>query len=351
MPTPLIWRFMSAFGKSVWGHAVDKAVELILGIGPFVAIVVRSNFSVQKIVAERNESLAIIVISFSALIVYHAARSAYAVSTEIAERARPIGFTHFNSEIKFPRTKLYGIASFVGVVLVALNLYLWEHVPRVIDDPFTVAVEWARFSVGGKEYGTSLWVKYPSKSGGCGILFPIRGAYFLSIKNNRNVPVPVVGYTIDVMGQPLMKVQTGLGTIIGTPNSIDGHFFHPEWNVSNFRPGQTFDIKQGSGFSMVRVPINQSDYSRAINLKMDLIDDLLKSPLQPGIPIRGWTFFQAKNENVLTVAGAGHVTLETDDSKTFSYSFDLRNPHPELDNMDRIIKLDSLVDLSDCEHP
>lgn len=219
------------------------------------------------------------------------------------------------------------------------------------NEPFTVSVEWARFSIGGKEYGTSLWARYPSRSGGCGILSPIRGIYFLSIKNNRSVPVSVVGYTIDVMGQPLVKVLTGLGTIVGTPNSIDGHFFHPRLNVSNLRPGQAINIGQGPGFSMVQVPINQSDYSRAINLKMDLIDDLLKKPLQPGIPIRGWTFFQPKNENAFTIAGPGHVTLETDDSKTFSYDFNLRNPHPELDNMDRIIRIDSFVDLSDCEHP
>lgn len=240
---------------------------------------------------------------------------------------------------------------FVGVILTGVNFYLWEHIPRVIDEPFTVAVEWARFSVGGKEYGTSLWARYPSRSAGCGILSPIRGIYFLSIKNNRSVPVSVVGYTIDVMGQPLVKIHTGLGTIVGTPNSVDGHFLHPLVNVSNLRPGQTINIGQGPGFSMVQVPINQSDYSRAMNLKMDLIDDLLKKPLQPGIPIRGWTFFQPKNENAFTIAGPGHVILETDDSKTFSYDFNLRNPHSELDNMDRIIRIDSFVDLSDCEHP
>jgi hypothetical protein len=57
---------VSAFGKSLWGHAVDKAVELVLGIGPFVAILVKNDFSIPKIIAERNESLAILVTSFSA---------------------------------------------------------------------------------------------------------------------------------------------------------------------------------------------------------------------------------------------------------------------------------------------
>jgi hypothetical protein len=54
MPAPLIWRFTSAFGKSLWRHAVDKAVELVLGIGPFVAILFKNDFSFQKIVAERR---------------------------------------------------------------------------------------------------------------------------------------------------------------------------------------------------------------------------------------------------------------------------------------------------------
>jgi len=350
MPTPLILRFMSAFGKSLWGHAVDKAVELVLGIGPFAAILFKNNFSITKIVAERNESLAILGTSFSALIGYHAFRSAYAISTEIAGQDRPIGFTHSASAIQFPRIKLYGIASFVVVILAGLNFYLWEHIPRAIDEPFTVAVEWARFSIGGKEYGTSLWVQYPLRRL-CGSISPVRGIYFLSIKNNRNMPVSVVGYTIDVMGAPLDRVRTGMGKIVGTPNAIDGHFLHPKLNVSNLHPGDTINFGQGPGFSMVQVPLNQSDFARGVVLKMDLIDDLLKKPLQPGIPIRGWTFFQPKNENAFTIAGAGHVILETDDSKTFSYDFNLRNPHPELDNIDRIIRIDSFVDLSDCEHP
>jgi hypothetical protein len=349
---------MRAFLKSLWGHAADKVAEVFFGIGPFVAILVKNGFSVHRIVEGRYESGAILFTSFSALIVYHALRSAYDVSKEIAERDKRYGFTTSDPAIQFAPAKLGGIVLLIVILVGVGNAALWGAVTSKINrspssalaDPFIVSVEFARFSVGGKEYGTSLWIRYPARIG-CGSMSPIRGMYFLSIKNNRTVPVSVIGYTVDLMGFPLDRVRAGMGRIVGTPNSIDGHFLNPKLNVSNIRPGDTINFGQGPGFSMVQVPLNQSDFSRGINLKMDVIDDLLKKPLPPRVPIRGWAFFRAKNENAFTIAGPGHVTLETDDSKTFSYEFNLRNPHPELDNLDRIIGVESFVDLSDCEHP
>jgi hypothetical protein len=219
------------------------------------------------------------------------------------------------------------------------------------EEPFQVAVEFARVSFGGKDYGTSLWIRYPSRDGSCGEISPIQGMYFLSIKNRKNTPVSVVGYGIDSFGVPLIRVRTQMGAIVGTPNVIDGHFLHPRLKFSDLVIGQSFDFGQGPGFSGVTVPVNQSDFSHGIVLKMDLIDDLLQKPLQPGIPVRGWAFLQPPNNNAFTIAGAGHVILETDDSKTFSYAFDLRNPHPGLDNMHRIITVQSFINLSDCHKP
>jgi hypothetical protein len=218
-------------------------------------------------------------------------------------------------------------------------------------DPFVVSVEFARVSVGGKSYGTSLWIRYPSRDGSCSGISPIQGMYFLSIKNRLDTPVSVVGYGVDSFGVSLPRVRTQMGMVVGTPNAIDGHILHPKLLLNDIKAGSFFDFGQGPGFSMVTVPVNQSDFSHGIVLKMDLIDDLLQKPLQPGIPIRGWTFSQSPNDNALTIAGAGHITLETDDSKTFSYAFDLRNAHPELDNMHRIITVESFIDLSDCPRP
>lgn len=56
---------------------------------------------------------------------------------------------------------------------------------------------------------------------------------------------------------------------------------------------------------MATVPLNQSDFSHGIVLKMALIDDLLQRPLQPGIPIRKWIFLQSPDDNAFTIAGAG----------------------------------------------
>jgi hypothetical protein len=216
------------------------------------------------------------------------------------------------------------------------------------DDLFTVSVEFARISVGGRDYGTSLWIRYPSRDGGCGSLSPIQGMYFVSITNKQNVPASVVGYGMDVWGTPLVRVRTKMGNIVGTPNVIDGHFLHPQIKFKDIKVGQYFDFGQGPGFSMATVPLNQSDFAHGIVLKMDLIDDLLQHPLQPGIPIRGWAFFQPPNENAPTIAGLGHVTLETDNSHTLSYAFDLKNPRSDLDNLQRIITVESFVDLSGC---
>jgi hypothetical protein len=141
-----------------------------------------------------------------------------------------------------------------------------------------------------------------------------------------------------------------MGIVVGTPNAIDGHFLHPKLHLSDIKVGSFFDFGQGPGFSMATVPLNQSDFLHGLVLKMDLIDDLLQKPLQPGTPVRGWVFLQA-NDNALTIAGAGHVILETDESKTYSYAFDLKNPHSALDNMHRVITVESFIDLSDCPRP
>jgi hypothetical protein len=217
------------------------------------------------------------------------------------------------------------------------------------DETFEVAVEFARISFGGKEIGTSLWIRYPSSDGSCGGLSPIQGMYFLRIKNNKNKPISVVGYGMDVSGTPLIRVRTRMGIIVGTPNVIDGHFLNSKVHLSDIKVGTVFDFGQGPGFSMVQVPLNQSDFFHGIVLKMDLIDDLLQKPLQPGATVRGWVFLQSPHDNAPTIAGAGHVTLETSDSKTFSYVFDLRNPHFKLDNMSRIITVESFADLSNCK--
>jgi hypothetical protein len=252
-------------------------------------------------------------------------------------------------------------ASRVGLFLIPLAAYcglfvynlFWgvnKHGAEIAEkrDPFVATVEYARVSVGA-ENGTSLWFRYPSGNGGCGGISPIKGLYFLNIRNASNAPMSVVGYGIEVLGVPLVRVRTRMGIIVGTPNVIDGHFLHHEIKINNLRVGSFFDFAQGPGFSMVTVPLNQSDFSRGIALKMDLIDELLQQPLQPGKPIRGWAFFQPPNPNAPTIAGPGHLILETDDGRTFSYPFDLRYPHSDLDNMHRVITVESFLNLWDCK--
>jgi hypothetical protein len=99
------------------------------------------------------------------------------------------------------------------------------------------------------------------------------------------------------------------------------------------------------------VPLDIGDFANAAVLQMDIIDNMLKSSLQSQAQIRGWSFFLIPYENNVPLVGPGHITLETDDSRTFSYEFHLRNPHPELDILDRTIKVQSFGDLSHCARP
>jgi hypothetical protein len=225
--------------------------------------------------------------------------------------------------------------------------FLASQIPGAVDEEaFSVSVEWAKFSFGGKGFGTNFWIDYSSRND-CSIS-NIQAIYFIRIKNMRNVPVTVVGYSIDVGGVPLVRVQTGMGNIVGIP--LNGTIFGAKV-VNAIKEGDSIHIGQGPGFSMVQVPLDKSDFAHSWLLRMDLIDDLLKVPLQPNIPIRGWAFYQSPNENAFTVAGPGHITLETDDSRTFSYEFDLSNPHSEMDVLDRVITVNSFVDLSGCKRP
>ncbi|HEV1994508.1 MAG TPA: hypothetical protein VGR03_09260 [Candidatus Acidoferrum sp.] len=212
------------------------------------------------------------------------------------------------------------------------------------SEPFSVSVEWAMFSYGGKGYGTGFWAYYPSQNG-CSIS-PIQAVFFVRVKNLRSTPVTVIGYSLDVFGVPL--IRTHMGNIVRIPQK--GSIVGPK-KPSGYPIEKTINFGQGPGFSIVHFALDESDFTQGFLLQMDLVENLLKAPLQPNIPIRGWAFYQSPNENAFSVAGPGHITLETDDSHTFSYDFDLRNPHPELDILDRVIFLKSFIDLSDCKHP
>ncbi len=127
---------MSAFGKSLWGAAADKTAEIVLGIGPLVAILVRNGFSFHRIMEAqgRYESGAIISTSFSALVVWHGFRSAYAVSREITERDKAVGFVSSASSIRLPSIKLYGIALSILILLGIGNISVWKIVIPKLDE-------------------------------------------------------------------------------------------------------------------------------------------------------------------------------------------------------------------------
>jgi hypothetical protein len=219
--------------------------------------------------------------------------------------------------------------------------------PPQSQQPFDVTVEWAQFSIGGKGYGTNFWIDYASRDD-CE-LSPIKAVYFIRIKNLQPVPATVIGYNVDVGGTPLVKVLHKIGFIVGVPDGQN--LFGARGIMNRLKPGDTINFGQGPGFSMVQIAFDRDDFARSVILQLDLIENLLKTPLPPNVPVRGWAFFQSPSENAFSLAGQGHVTLETDDSRTFSYAFDLRNAHPDLDMLDRTITAKSFADLSGCRHP
>lgn len=215
------------------------------------------------------------------------------------------------------------------------------------SDMFSVSIEWARLSSGGKGYGTNFWVYYPSETG-CET-DPIQAAYFIRVKNLRSIPISVVGYGVSVWGAPLKRISPQIGGVVGIPYK-DGRMFGTTRDlVDALRPGMAIDFGQGSGFSWADVPIVEgSNFKKGVLLQLDLMNQLLKTPLQPNVPVRGWAFFQTPNERSFAVMGPTRITLETDDSQTFSYDIDLNHPNWELDNLDRIVTVKSFLDLSSC---
>ena len=216
--------------------------------------------------------------------------------------------------------------------------------PQKDEPPFSVSVEWAMFSIGGKGYGTGFWAYYPAPTG-CTIA-PVKAVFFVRVKNLRSTPITVIGYSLDVFGVPLTR--TNMGSIVRIPQKASSN--DPK-RPNGYPINRDIHFGQGPGFSMVQFPLNEADFTQGFVLQMELIESLLKAPLQPNIPVRGWAFYQSPNENAFSLAGPGHITLETDDARTFSYDFDLKNPHPELDILERVITAKSFIDLSDCKRP
>jgi hypothetical protein len=118
---------MRAFGKGVWGELADRLFEGCVVVGGFVAFLLRSHFSWNKIVDGQWETIAILVSSVSLMVIWHAFRSAHAVSVEIAGERPVYGFTDQPQpqRLRFPRAKLYGIALCMTALALTASGLLW----------------------------------------------------------------------------------------------------------------------------------------------------------------------------------------------------------------------------------
>jgi hypothetical protein len=82
---------------------------------------------------------------------------------------------------------------------------------------------------------------------------------------------------------------------------------------------------------------------------MEAMDNLLNKPLEPNVPIRGWSFFTYSSEKNFSLAGTLRINIKTDDLQTSSYEFDMKNPDSQWDVLKRPMKMQSVSDLSNCK--
>jgi hypothetical protein len=144
MPISLTQRFMKAFGNGIWGEVADRTVEMFVLAGGILGILIGGHWSLKKIVETQWESIAIAVTAVSLLIIWHAFRSAYAVSTEIGEE-RAIGFSAQPMGASFPRVKLYGIATCLSAVALLASLLSWSLTitPKSLRPIVSPTADWA----------------------------------------------------------------------------------------------------------------------------------------------------------------------------------------------------------------
>jgi hypothetical protein len=138
-------KFIRAFGRSLGGQVADKIVEICALVVVILLIWLKSGFSWTKLVAGRWEVITEGVWIASALVIWHAFRSAYAVSKEIEREEsadvpngqKPLRVLSRSGEKIYagqptvqvyssPRTKLYGIAIFLTGLVFITSVLVWR---------------------------------------------------------------------------------------------------------------------------------------------------------------------------------------------------------------------------------
>ncbi len=203
--------------------------------------------------------------------------------------------------------------------------------------PFLVSVEWGMMSYGGGDHGTPFWFQYRSP-GGC-TLSPVQVVLFIHIRNLRNVPVTVIGYGVEA-GFPLTRLPTTAGNIYSILPSGK--------SLLGAKIGDVINFTQGPGFSMVHFSTSESDFTHAMLVEMETLDNSLNKPLEPNVPIRGWAFFTYSSEKNFSFAGPLRIKLKTDELQTSSYDSDMQNHDSQWDVLKRPMTMRAVSDLSAC---
>jgi hypothetical protein len=253
MRKSLIQRFMRAFGQGIWGQVDDKIFEICVLVAGILFILRKSGLSWTGLVEGRWEAVATGVWAISALVIWHAFRSAYALTKEIRKE----------ENIAYPKTKLYGIALCLTGLVVTTSVLTWQATKQETATVTTSSPAPFYLTV-GPEMNTDIRshtgymiAAFETKRGDYTII-PINLWLFVSLTNLQPFQSMIDGYSVE------MRTKTGKWI---TLNRVDT------------RPSQFYTIQDGL------------EHARLLQL-VRLDDVLLSRWLQPRENASGWMFFE-----------------------------------------------------------
>jgi hypothetical protein len=331
---------MEAFAKGIWGEIVDRTVETGVLLAGILIILIRSGLSWKRIMEGRWEAVLIGIWAVSALVVWHAFRSAYAVTQEIraeehARRSngpqvsrvlqasgRPVyldpvvGYSH-------PGFRLFGIAACLAGLAIITSYVSWLKVPRITiassyeslesvqpQNAFAVAVETRWFSLGSGN-ATHYWVMQQTSNGGCALL-PVNAAFFIRITNLQKRETMITSYKVEIPSQKLELIKLDM--------HISQLFALPVHGKSLRKGGIQWSTEPGAIGGIKDIPIRDADPSRAAPITAEILDDELgEKYLSPDRTVRGWAFFQYPPSKMV-IPTDNLISIRDQIGNTFKYS-------------------------------
>lgn len=359
-------RFTRAFTKGILDQFADKVADICFLLGPLVILLGRNGFSVKRIMAGQWESITTVVIGLSGLVIWHGARSAFAVALEVKQEGLAHGFRTPPAPIRFARTKLAVIVLALAGTMLGLSYLAWSRIPKAApasseadkspkaptiptksepskpkhprapgsSEGFSVDIEHRIFTTPGAVTGFWFGSFGPSA---CSVE-PVGTAIFLRITNLQPRKEMITAYVM----KGLLRVPVTHGRMF---------VILPKGKVTNGFVPRALDWGAPAGMgAMVDFRPDDADTSKSIPITGDFLDFKVGEGhyLETDESVRGWVFFEYRRGYIEIPA---HLTIEITDQfqRTFSYLVPDHVGNPEGDVLPRRIVEWPLEDLSGCK--